>query len=197
MKALSIGRDQACDIVIHDSTDVISRRHAILNIYPSGKMTIVDQSRNGTYVNGIRISPNVPFPVTKKDIVSLAHIAKLDWNAVPNTPSLMRYAIMGIIAVLLLVCGYFAYQHYSTPVNPNKNVPTKVEKADSIDEKKQKNPNDSVDDNNKGKKENPDTISKGKKKVTPKNKDEKNNKKDSPKEEPKDSTTKNNRRSIG
>ena len=48
MKALSIGREQGCDIVINDSTDVISRRHAILNISSSGKITIVDQSRNGT-----------------------------------------------------------------------------------------------------------------------------------------------------
>lgn len=70
MKALSIGREQGCDIVINDSTDVISRRHAILNISSSGKITIVDQSRNGTYVNGIRISQNVPVPVTRKDIIS-------------------------------------------------------------------------------------------------------------------------------
>ena len=35
MKALSIGREQGCDIVINDSTDVISRRHAILNISSS------------------------------------------------------------------------------------------------------------------------------------------------------------------
>lgn len=84
MKALSIGREQGCDIVINDSTDVISRRHAILNISSSGKITIVDQSRNGTYVNGIRISQNVPVPVTRKDIISFAHVAKLDWNAVPN-----------------------------------------------------------------------------------------------------------------
>ena len=48
MKALSIGRDQNCDIVINDSTDVISRRHAVLTISSSGKITIMDQSRNGT-----------------------------------------------------------------------------------------------------------------------------------------------------
>ena len=85
MKTYSIGRDLNCDIVINDSTDVISRRHALLNITPSGKMTIIDQSSNGTYVNGIRISQNVPVPVTRKDIVSLAHVAKLDWNQVPKS----------------------------------------------------------------------------------------------------------------
>ena len=74
MKALSIGRDQECDIIINDATDVISRRHATLNISSSGKITIVDLSRNGTYVNGIRISPNVPVPVSRKDIISFAHV---------------------------------------------------------------------------------------------------------------------------
>lgn len=43
MKTYSIGRDVNCDIVINDSTDIISRRHALLNVTSSGKMTIVDQ----------------------------------------------------------------------------------------------------------------------------------------------------------
>ena len=105
MKALSIGRDQSCDIVINDSTDVISRRHAILNISASGKITLIDQSRNGTYVNGIRITPNVPVPVSRKDIISFAHVAKLDWNAVPASNTGMRYAAMSAIAILIIVCG--------------------------------------------------------------------------------------------
>ena len=80
MKIYSIGRDINCNIVIDDNTDVISRRHATLNVSSSGKMTIVDQSHNGTYVNGIRIASNVPVPVTRKDNVSFAHVARLDWN---------------------------------------------------------------------------------------------------------------------
>ena len=90
MKTYSIGRDLNCDIVINDSTDVISRRHALLNITPSGKMTIIDQSSNGTYVNGIKISPNVPVPVTRKDTISLAHVAKLDWALVPDEGRSMK-----------------------------------------------------------------------------------------------------------
>ena len=79
MKAYSIGRESGCDIVIYDSTDVVSRRHAVLNVHPNGKMFIIDQSRNGTYVNGIRVTPNVPVPVSRKDIISFAHVVKLDW----------------------------------------------------------------------------------------------------------------------
>lgn len=102
MKTYSIGRDLNCDIVMNDSTDVISRRHALLNVTPSGKMTIIDQSSNGTYVNGIRITQNVPVPVSRKDIVSLAHVAKLDWDQVPKSNQWVKYAIMAVAAVAVI-----------------------------------------------------------------------------------------------
>ena len=142
MKALSIGREQGCDIVINDSTDVISRRHAILNISSSGKITIVDQSRNGTYVNGIRISQNVPVPVTRKDIISFAHVAKLDWNAVPKSNSTMRYIIMGIVGVLVITCGLFAYQ-YMKPGDSDSNK-GEVTVTDTIANKKEEVKKDST-----------------------------------------------------
>ena len=102
MKTYSIGRDVSCDIVVSDSTDVVSRRHALLNIRPSGKMTIIDQSTNGTYVNGIRISQNVPVPVSRKDIVSFAHVTKLDWSQVPDSSSWKKYLIGSLIAVAVV-----------------------------------------------------------------------------------------------
>lgn len=117
MKAYSIGREVGCDITINDSTDVISRRHAILNVAPSGKMTIVDQSSNGTYVNGIRISPNVPVPVTRKDNVSFAHVARLDWNLVPKQVNVMQYVIIGAIALALIIGCIAAFILLSGPKN--------------------------------------------------------------------------------
>lgn len=102
MKTYSIGRDVSCDIVVSDSTDVVSRRHALLNIGPSGKMTIIDQSTNGTYVNGIRISQNVPVPVSRKDIVSFAHVTKLDWSQVPDSSSWKKYLIGSLVAVAVV-----------------------------------------------------------------------------------------------
>ena len=107
MKALSIGRDMSCDIVLHDNTDVISRRHAILNITSSGKMTIVDQSRNGTYVNGIKISANVPVPVTRKDVISFAHVSQLDWNLVPRSNSIAVYGAIALGVVLIVLACVF------------------------------------------------------------------------------------------
>ena len=142
MKALSIGREQGCDIVINDSTDVISRRHAILNISSSGKISIVDQSRNGTYVNGIRISQNVPVPVTRKDIISFAHVAKLDWNAVPKSNSTMSYIIVGIVGVPVIACGLFAYQ-YMKPGDSDSNE-GEVTVTDTIANKKEEVKKDST-----------------------------------------------------
>lgn len=112
MKVYSIGREVGCDIVINDSTDVISRRHAILNVTSSGKMTIVDQSHNGTYVNGIRISQNVPVPVTRKDNVSFAHVARLDWNMVPKSTNPMMYAIIAVIALIVIGGSIVGYNYF-------------------------------------------------------------------------------------
>lgn len=133
MKAYSIGREAGCDITINDSTDVISRRHAILNVAPSGKMTIVDQSSNGTYVNGIRISPNVPVPVTRKDNVSFAHVARLDWNLIPKQVSVMQYVIIGAIALAVIIGCIVAYMLLSEPKNGSNNeTPTvDTEQTDS------------------------------------------------------------------
>lgn len=109
MKIISIGRESGCDIVLNDTTDVISRRHAILNIYSTGKMTICDQGHNGTYVNGIRITPNVPFPVTRNDVVSFAHIMQLDWKLVPNQRSRLIYSSIIIIVIVfaLMAAGIY------------------------------------------------------------------------------------------
>lgn len=83
-KIYTIGRDESCDIVIPDSTDVISRLHATIRVEPNDKIFIIDQSRNGTYVNGMKMSSNVEIPVSRKDVVSFAHIYNLDWNLVPK-----------------------------------------------------------------------------------------------------------------
>lgn len=136
MKALSIGREQGCDIVINDNTDVISRRHATLNISSSGKITIVDQSRNGTYVNGIRISSNVPVPISRKDIISFAHVTKLNWDTIPKTNSTMRYVIMGAIGILIVVCSLVVYQYI--PHNSSNDKKGEAIIADSIKKPEEK-----------------------------------------------------------
>lgn len=105
MKSYSIGRDAGCDIVLNDNTDVISRRHAVLTVLSSGKMTITDLSTNGTYINGQRISSNVAVPVTRKDSVSFAHVSALDWNIIPKSNQWLTYLIAGLAAVAVIVAG--------------------------------------------------------------------------------------------
>jgi len=82
----------------------MSRRHAIIKIPTFGGMEIVDMSKNGTFVNGVRLRPNVPFPVKRTDVVNFADVAQLDWSQVPDP---MKYyklgaAIVGGLVVLLL-----------------------------------------------------------------------------------------------
>ena len=132
MKVYSIGREQGCDILINDRTDVISRRHATLNVESFGKMTIVDQSTNGTYVNGIRISPNVPVPVTRKDNISFAHVARLDWSQVPSGGvKYLRWAGLLCVALILLIGAVFGIKSIKKSDAP---APTQAELAlDSIE----------------------------------------------------------------
>lgn len=149
MKVYSIGREIGCDIVISDSTDVISRRHAVLNVSPTGKMTIIDQSHNGTYVNGIRISSNVPVPVTRKDTISFAHVAPLNWDQIPNPSSaIYKYVGLGVLAVGLIVGGVFGYNSLDGSSNPGTtpvSVDTTVIQKNKEDlEKKEKEKADSI-----------------------------------------------------
>lgn len=108
MKSYSIGRDAGCDIVLNDNTDVISRRHAVLSVASSGKMTITDMSTNGTYINGQRISSNVAVPVSRKDSVSFAHVTTLDWNIIPKSNQWLTFLIIGlVVAAIAAACIIF------------------------------------------------------------------------------------------
>lgn len=108
MKTIIIGRDESCDVVIIDRTNVASRRHAVINIDNLGRMTITDHSSNGTYINGIRMSESVPVPVTRRDVISFAQVSDLNWSLIPNIKQ-RNFLILGAslavvaIAVILLV----------------------------------------------------------------------------------------------
>ena len=101
----TIGRDPSCDIVIPDNTDVVSRVHASLKVKGGGKYILVDQSRNGTYVNGIKMSANEEIPVTRKDTISFAHVAELNWDMVPKEkPKGMLWGIIALVIVAVAGC---------------------------------------------------------------------------------------------
>jgi hypothetical protein len=106
---LTIGRGLHCDIVLSDATDVVSREHATLELDKSGKYYLVDISRNGTYVNGMRIMPNQRVLVSRGDVISFAHAQNLDWNRVPRKVVTTKYLIYIVAALAVLGLGIGAY----------------------------------------------------------------------------------------
>ena len=121
MKTITIGRGEGCNIYIDDES--MSRRHAIIKIPTFGGMEIVDMSKNGTFVNGVRLRPNVPFPVKRKDVVNFADVRELDWSLVPDPMKYYKLAgiIVGGIIVLLLAVFLFKNLFSSSakaPVTP-------------------------------------------------------------------------------
>lgn len=119
-KTYTIGRDTQCDIIINDQTDVISRVHAVLRMKGRKKITITDQSRNGTYINGIRMISNVEVPVSRNDVISFAHIRELDWSEVPGASSSWgKYLLVSALAVFILAgIGYGIYRQSVRPADP-------------------------------------------------------------------------------
>ena len=105
MKTITIGRGDGCDILIDDYR--ISRRHAVLKVYTFGKMEIVDIGQNGTWVNGVKLRPGVPFPVKRSDVINFAEASQLDWSQVESP---MKYVkIAGIVAAILVLLGLLVF----------------------------------------------------------------------------------------
>lgn len=124
-KIYTIGRDPQCDIVIQDVTDIVSRVHAVLRVEPNGKLYIKDQSKNGTYINGMRMTPNVEIPVSRKDNVSFANIRDMDWSIVPN-PMMKTVSIISFTALGLAVAGLLTWLIIDQPNFVGKNKGDKL-----------------------------------------------------------------------
>lgn len=166
MKIYTIGRDPSCQIVLNDNTDIVSRRHATLQVISSSKMTITDLSSNGTYVNGMRIAKNVPVPVTRKDTISFAHLITLDWKLVPKETNYIVYIVSGgsvLLAILMILFGFLYYKNHQTPdddFTPLDNV-----EISNPEQKSSANNVESVDDNVQEKKSEDDNKTNNKIKI--------------------------------
>ena len=88
MKTYKIGRNPDNDIVINDQSQHVSRYHATLTVHDNGTTTIIDQSTNGTYVNGVKVKSRVDYPVSTSDNIVFAKTAQLDWNLISRAPIL-------------------------------------------------------------------------------------------------------------
>lgn len=116
----TIGRDESCDIVIYDETDITSRMHATIRYDNKGKLFLSDHSTNGTYLNSERLVQGVEVQVNRGDVISFANIAVLDWNAIPKKKN-YRILWIPIIFLVLAVLGIVGYTLF---INKNKHNDT-------------------------------------------------------------------------
>lgn len=134
MKIYYIGRDESvCDIVIDDPSNITSGRHAVLKIDDNGRYTVLDCSTNGTYVNGIRIEPNVEVSVTRKDDISFAHVVELDWGIVENPAKKRRVVLLSSATVAVLaVAAASAVICLRHDIGHGKEIPASVSQCDTL-----------------------------------------------------------------
>ena len=120
-KTLSIGRDPSCDIVLYDPTNVVSRYHASLRV-DGKKWYITDYSTNGTYRNGIRLTPNMEYRVTKDDDVTFGDTVRLEWDTVQGLRrSSGPFWICLLITLLLLALAaglYWMWPYFGSRQDP-------------------------------------------------------------------------------
>lgn len=70
-RSYTLGRSSDCDFPLPDNESALSRRHILIE-YQNGIWTVMDlHSRNGTKINGIRLKPDVPTPMSHRDTLSL------------------------------------------------------------------------------------------------------------------------------
>lgn len=186
-KVYTIGRDLQSDIVIEDDSDVISRLHATIR-FDGSKMYIIDQSQNGTYVNGMRMSANEEVPVSRKDTISFANVAELDWNRLPDpNKARMKKIWIAIFSLLALFLIVWAILHFTRKQGPVAAEETQTEVKTDYDTNDD-GTNDVADEDSVTMAPEPVEVSNktgGKANKTKEGKEDKADKPDKEKEEPK------------
>ena len=117
---IKIGRDSSCNILLEH--DMISRHHAILRIYSTGKIELISMGANGTKLNGIMVRPNVVYKVKRSDMISFAGKFQLDWAKIPDPLKIYRILGICLLAAALLgglvFAGYKVYDYFNPQVEP-------------------------------------------------------------------------------
>lgn len=81
MKLIIIG--SAPDVHIRMNSQYISGYHAELLLLDNGDILLTDNaSKNGTYLNEMRLAPNKEVSVKRGDNIRIANVA-LDWSSIP------------------------------------------------------------------------------------------------------------------
>lgn len=149
MKKIIIGRNNACDIIIPDTSDLVSRKQAVLAFSLWGKMLLFDTSNNGTYVNGQKIESGKAVSVTRKDQINFAKVADLDWNDVKDPYRKLKVQSLIGAAILALAIGGIVWWYFyqqgnkeqeSTTTNTEVLAPPRGETVTTVDTPKQQKP---------------------------------------------------------
>lgn len=131
MKKLTIGRNNVCDVIIPDTTDLVSRKQAILTFSFWGKMVLYDTSNNGTYVNGKKLENGKGCRVTRKDKINFARIADLDWNEIHDPYRKLK--IIYLVSISLLIVAALLLAFWLS--QPKKEDSQTIEKTEQQPEK--------------------------------------------------------------
>lgn len=108
-KALwGIGTNLKNDLQLSGAT--VSRYHATIKLGRDGKMYIVDHSKNGTTVNGQKITAHNPYRIRRKDAIVCGGVP-VDTSGLP-WPTDVLGTILKVAATVIIVCGvgYGAYK---------------------------------------------------------------------------------------
>lgn len=116
MKIIKIGRDATSNILLDH--EMISRHHAILKIYSTGKIELISMGANGTKLNGTLVRPNMVYKVKRSDMISFAGKYQLDWALIPDPLKKVRIALICLAVCLLLGCLAFAGNKVYNYFNP-------------------------------------------------------------------------------
>lgn len=134
MQQFTIGRGDDCRIRIQDNSQRVSRNHATLKVTDNGKIFITDHSSNGTFVNGIKISQNVDFPVKRGDSISFANAAELNWELIPKKSNkIIFYSIFGV--VLIAICVVAGNLWFNREPNPSTEIESVLPDSTEIKKK--------------------------------------------------------------
>jgi hypothetical protein len=80
MKTITIGRSDNNHIVLSDPSERVSRLHAKISVNSNGRISIIDLSSNGTWINGVRMEKGKEYPINRGDHVRFANLFDLDWR---------------------------------------------------------------------------------------------------------------------
>jgi len=99
--SIIIGRHASCDVIVSDGS--VSRRHCKISVLDNGKYVLTDlESRNGTYVNGLRIKNQV---ISGDDLVKIGVKAnfKINPTLIEDTTTAMPTRTINVAKVQAVI----------------------------------------------------------------------------------------------